>query len=564
MTVGLKPARVLRGERIEARFGENPWEISGLKNLATGQAICRRGTHSLVIRLASRVSDPVFLTRIVAVDESAGGLRISVADETFSCTASLFLTVTPEGLRCEAEVTAPEPVWMAEWKISGLGLRSVVVPALGGQALSKRMPAGTTLSYKYPFWWSAPFILGEAAGGGFWLRSMDARPAFRLARVKRTGGGFDITFGFEADAPLVATTLRAAWYIDCYAGTWRVPVDEYRAWMENAFHLTPLERRTDLPAWVRGISAVLEIWGIGKDSPVPLHTFREMAGRLRAWARIHPPGETLLYLPGFAGKGIDSGAPDYTPAEALGGKEGLRELVALARSMGFRTMLHTNVLAMTFDHPLFGQFKEHQVVDAFGRVQGWGLDIDGDWLAEPYFAYINPGAPAWGDLMVAVIGKLIADYGVDAIFLDQTLLAFNVSRGPNFIAGMREHIRRLRREFPGVLFAGEGLHEQVCEVLPVAQIHGIDSIAEVHGAEGRFPWRSAHPVSARLFGPYTVYTPHLLTRHPSHPMFRLQEAAYRRLGVMPALCLYNREQQMNIPAVRAMLRRAGRPAGRKR
>jgi len=558
----MKPGRLLRGERIEARIGANPWDITGLKNRRTGTTICARGAHALIIRLASRVSDPVFLTRVVAVDEIAGGLRISAADESSQCTATLSLTVCGEGLRCEAEVSAPEPVWMAEWRLSGLDFTNVIVPALGGQSLSTRMPAGTTLSYKYPFWWSAQFILGETGRGGFWLRAKDAGPGLRVVRVKKGGRGFDLTYGFEADAPLVATTLRATWYIDCYAGTWRVPVDEHRAWMEKAFHLTPLERRTDVPGWVREITAVLEIWGIGKDSPVPLHTFGDMAGRLRAWARVHPPGETLLYIPGFAGKGIDSGAPDYTPAGALGGTEGLRDLVARARSMGFRTMLHTNVLAMTFDHPLFEKFREHQVVDAFGRVQGWGLDIDGDWLAEPYFAYINPGARAWGDLMVGVIGKLIADYAVDAIFLDQTLLAFNVSRGPNFVAGMREHIRRLQEEFPGVLFAGEGLHEQVCEVLPVAQIHGIDSIAEVHGAEGRYPWRSAHPVSARLFGPYTIYTPHLLTRHPSHPMFRLQESAYRRLGVMPALCLYNRDQELNMPAVRAMLRRARRAGGR--
>ncbi len=64
--------------------------------------------------------------------------------------------------------------------------------------------------------------------------------------------------------------------------------------------------------------------------------------------------------------------------------------------MGYRVMIHTNALAMTFTHRLYPQFRKHQVVDAFGRPQGWGLDIDGDWLVEPYFAYMNPGVPAWG------------------------------------------------------------------------------------------------------------------------------------------------------------------------
>ncbi len=169
---------------------------------------------------------------------------------------------------------------------------------------------------------------------------------------------------------------------------------------------------------------------------------------------------------------------------------------------------------------------------------------------------MNPGAADWTRLMKRIIGGLIRSYGVDGVFLDQTLLAFNVSKGPNFIRGMRRHLHTLQKSFPGVLFAGEGLHEQVVSELPMAQIHGIDSVAEVHGMEGAYAWRDAHPVSTHLFGPFTRFTAHLLTKHPSHPMFRAQEKAYARLGVIPALCLYNHAQSLDGPAVRAMVRRA--------
>jgi hypothetical protein len=192
----------------------------------------------------------------------------------------------------------------------------------------------------------------------------------------------------------------------------------------------------------------------------------------------------------------------------------------------------------------------------FGKLQGWGLDIDGDWLPEPYFAYINPGVPAWGDLMEEILGDLIRKFGIDGIFLDQTLLAFNLQRGPDFQSGMREHIVRMQQAFPGILFAGEGYHELVARALPMAQIHGIDSIAEVHGMEGHARWRVAHPVSTYLFGPYTKFTAHLLTRHPSHPMYAMQEEAYARLGVVPALCLYDSSQPLDTPATRRMIRRA--------
>jgi hypothetical protein len=160
--------------------------------------------------------------------------------------------------------------------------------------------------------------------------------------------------------------------------------------------------------------------------------------------------------------------------------------------------------------------------------------------------------------MEQVIGDLIRKFDLDGVFLDQTLLAFNVSKGPNFLTGMRDHIARLRKAFPHTLFAGEGMHEQVLSSLPMAQIHGIDSITEIHGAEGKFSWRAPHPVSTYLFGRYTRFTAHLLTKHPSHPFFRLQEAAYSELGVIPALCLYDSNQPIGGPAVKRMIARARR------
>jgi glycosidase len=295
---------------------------------------------------------------------------------------------------------------------------------------------------------------------------------------------------------------------------------------------------------------------MAKDRPEPLHTFKQMESRLKQFARLHEPRRTLVYLPGYAEHGIDSRAPSYRPSPLLGGERAFGNLVNLAHRMGYRVMIHTNVLALAFDHPAFPSFREHQVVDVFGRPQGWGLDMDGDWLPEPYFAYVNPGVTAWGDLMEGVLRELIEGFSLDAVFLDQTLLAFNVSRGPNFLTGMRDHIQRLQHAFPDVLFAGEGFHETVARVLPMAQIHGIDSITEVHGMEGKTVWRTAHPVSTYLFGRYTRFTAHLLTKHPDHPMFAMQEDAYGRLGVLPALCLSSAEQKIDVPAVRRMIRRA--------
>ena len=550
-------ATSITSQRIQISLSESPFAVSEIINRLTGTVFCSNGGQSFLIRTPLEVSEPAFLTQLRSAAADDTGIRLVIADPSGEYRIELQLSHGDEGICFAMRASAPVPIWLVEWKLAGLQFDSVIVPALGGQVIKDTMPVDTTLTYKYPFWWNAQFVLGTMPGGGAWIRTKDTLPSFKMLRVRKEPAGFALTYGFEADAPLQAKTLEATWFLDCFAGDWKAPVDTHRGWLERAFDLLPLPENPHFPPWADDLNCVLELWGMRKDQPRPHHTFEQMTDRLRAWSRMHAPQRTLVYLPGFAEHGIDSHAPDYRPSPDLGGPEKFKALVDTAHDLGYRVMIHTNVLAMTYTHRLFPAFRDHQVVDLFGRTQGWALDLDGDWLTEPYFAYINPGVGEWGELMEHVLGELIAEYRLDGVFLDQTLLAFNVSRGPNFVTGMRNHIKRLAESFPHVLFAGEGLHEHVVSALPMAQIHGIDSIAEVHGMEGRERWREAHPVSTYLFGKYTRFVAHLLTRHPSHPMFAAQEAAYAELGVIPALCLYSNAQAIDMPEVRRMLKRAG-------
>jgi hypothetical protein len=548
--------RILTAPRIHMRYGPDPRSGLRLSNALTGAEFCRNGIASVLVRFPDSVSDPVLASELVGANSSLGHLTYALSDKDRRVHVAVTISPGEDGLRFDAEVQADKPIWNVEWTLSGLACQSILIPGLGGQELTSGMPEGMTLTYKYPFWWNAQFVIGTLEEGGVWLRTKDPSPTLRLVRTGKRQDGFALTYGWEADGPLTSRSLRGAWFLDCFSGSWEQPVDLHRAWMASAFSLKGLADNPRFPAWARDIDFVLELWGMRKDTAEPHHTFEQMRHRLEEWTEMHDPRKTLVYLPGFAEHGIDSRTPSYLPSPHLGGDAGFRELMDLAHQRDFHVMIHTNVLGMTYDHPMFEAYREHQVVDVFGRPQSWGLDLDGDWLPEPYFAYINPGVEEWGALMTSLLGEVITRYGVDAVFLDQTLVAFNVSRGPNFVAGMAAHIARLQNAFPGVLFAGEGLHEQVLSGLPMAQIHGIDSIAEVHGMDAAEPWRKAHPVSTHLFHPFTRFTGHLLTKHPSHPMFAVQEAAYGELGVIPALCLYDHRQPMEMPAVHDMLRRA--------
>lgn len=554
---------------LQITFGDDPLVIEEILHRPSDTVVCAGSEQHFLVRLPLRPSDPIFLTEPSQVECTSDSVSFRLSDVTGDYVCDVCIAAGGAGLTFQANASGPGPVWMLDWMVERLHVDSVIVPGLGGQVLTGEMPGDRRMAYKYPFWWNAQFALAPlmSSEGGVFLRTQEAEPRFKLLRVQKGEGReqtFAIGLGFEADGKEMDRLLHAEWFLDGYEDDWRQPVDQYRRWMEQAFALSPAAEHLHYPAWVDDINFVLEVWGMRKDRGRPAHTFDETIGRIETFAKLHPPEQTLLYLAGFAEGGIDSEIPDYNPSLLLGGRPAFKRLVDAAHRLGYRVMIHTNVLGMVHTHRLYDQFKKHQVIDPFGRLQGWGNDLDGDWLAEPYFAYINPGATEWGDLMTSVLGDLIQGFGLDAVFLDQTLLAFNVSRGPNFVSGMRQHIRRLQQAFPTVLFAGEGQHEQTLPELPVAQIHGIDSLFEVHGLDGEKPWRKVHPVSSYLFGKYTKFVAHLLTRHPSNATFARQEDAYAELGVIPALVLYNKSQEIDTPEVHRMLERARELSGSSR
>ena len=546
---------ILSNNNINMVFNENSLLIDCVF-LGDGTTVCTQGKQAVSVRIPKAASEPVLLSHTQLCEIQTNKIRIIFEDDSKKYQAEMWIESADIGIRFKMSVTAPEPIWLIEWKLTSIDVDEFIIPALGGQLLTRDMPDDMTLSYKYPFWWNSQFTIGNRESGGLWLFSRDMRPNLKLLRIGKHQDRFALSYGYEASAPLNSKRLEAEWYIDGFSGDWREPVDIHRKWLENAFDLKEVDSRLDRYPWAKNVNFVLEIWGARRDSEMPMHTFDQMIDRLHEWKTMHVPEQTLVYLPGFAENGIDTHIPNYNPSERCGGAGKFKELVDTAHDLGYRVMIHTNVLGMTYNHRLFPKFKEYQVVDCFERSQGWAMDLDGDWLAEPYFAYINPGVKAWGDLMKQVIGELVESYDIDAVFLDQTLLAFNDRNYPNFLHGMRAHIEELQASFPNVLFAGEGMHEHVLNPLSFAQIHGIDSVAEVHGMDGQYQWRQVHPVSTYLFGRYVKFVAHLLTRHPSHPIFRFQEASYAKLGVLPALCLYDHSQPIGTEQVSHMIERA--------
>ena len=214
--------------RIEMTFGPEPLAVRRLRNTITGAAACLNGAQSLLVRMPSDVSEPIFLNRIRSAEAFSKGIRISLADETNAVRGEVVIGPSANGIRFQVKVTAPRPIWMVEWQLSGLRLKQLIVPALGGQLVDASMPPGTTLSYKYPFWWNAQFVVGSMGQGGIWLRAMNPSPHFSMLRIARTNGTFALTYGFEAEGPLRSTRLEGEFYLDGYQGGWKAPAEIHR------------------------------------------------------------------------------------------------------------------------------------------------------------------------------------------------------------------------------------------------------------------------------------------------------------------------------------------------
>ncbi|UCE07333.1 MAG: hypothetical protein JSW07_04685, partial [bacterium] len=192
----------ISNSKIKIVFDENPQFIKHIF-LSDGTTVCAQGKQTILVRTAKAVSEPMLLSRRQLSDFEGNKGQIIFQDRTGNWRAELQIEAVENGIRFGITVTAPEPIWLIEWRLTSLKVDDVIVPALSGQVLTSDMPDETTLSYKYPFWWNAQFVIGKTVNGGLWLFSRDEKPNLKLLRVGKDQDGFSLTYGNEASAPLI-------------------------------------------------------------------------------------------------------------------------------------------------------------------------------------------------------------------------------------------------------------------------------------------------------------------------------------------------------------------------
>ena len=314
----------------------------------------------------------------------------------------------------------------------------------------------------------SPLLLIEAAPGELYsVQCLDevVRPKRFYLRAE----------GSQYHGEFIAEERAYQWGPTFQAPRWRLarcqePAQAYaahQAHVERVFQLTPWAEREDVPAWAREIRLALNLHGAHWTGYI-FNTYQQMRQVLAWVAERIEPRQVLAYLPGWDGRYYWN-YPEYEPDPRCGGVEGFKRLADEAHAMGFHLMPMFGINIANTNNESFrslGQAMAH-TSDGSPYWAQW-IDWDNDRALEGWMALMNIGAPAWREWLAERICRVVAEYGVEAVFLDISLFWLNDPRYDMF-QGTQELVRSLHQRFPGLLIAGEAWYDAALGLFPICQ-----------------------------------------------------------------------------------------------
>ena len=411
-------------------------------------------------------------------------------------------------------------VYGIQWGCVNLNVRNLdlILPADGGQIVNAMAPF-TSRSFNYPGSWEVQLAILQGEQGGFFVRGTDETFQFKVLHYEKDIESFALGFETQNQAPFDTLTSAESvvWRLNTYTGDWRMPARQYREWMEGTFKPWRLD---EMPSWVGGIGLIATYI----DPRLGIGILDKLAEQV-------DPAKTLLYLNQWRKYPFDVNFPDYTA------KPELDHFVKTARQLGFRVMLHVNLVSVSPYHPLYARVQKFQYRDPWtGDLLGWVWDRTG---APNRLAFINPASAEFRKYFVQQLKEVWQKYRVDAFFLDVSHLVANDANG--LIDGLNSgqgnvllH-KELAAAMPGIVFGGESLHEGT---------FFRESFAQRWSNLPLWIWSQArrstpHPISAFLFSPYTSPFGYLGLPNPDQGLQLYQEYLdeYEVWGILPTLRL---------------------------
>lgn len=345
----------------------------------------------------------------------------------------------------------------------------LVAPFYQGVALELNDPLIRGSHWSWPQGWEAGLAILHGANGGFWIHTQDNRYRYKALRVSLDKDPYALGFDAEAYGPIEDNLAAGglAWRVNVYQGGWQTAAVRYREWLWKAYDLAAEEQRR--APWIQQLSMAIS-W-----CPTDLAILESLARKVN-------PARVLIHLPNWRTDPYDENYPTYTPSEAA------KRFLARARQLGFHVLPHFNSLEVDPNHPVYTQVRDFQYRDVeTRRLYGWSwvnqrnIGVPESNAArllhrdKKVMVKIHPGLAMWRSLLCERIEENARALGLEAVFLDVTLVTGNLHNA--LVEGMTtsEGINRLIHEAGalagGLSVGGEGLNEVIAPGLSFAQVH---------------------------------------------------------------------------------------------
>lgn len=246
-------------------------------------------------------------------------------------------------------------------------------------------------------------------------------------------------------------------------GDWYDAAKTYRKWALSQGRWKLLSSRTDIPKWFKDLS----VWYQGQDrNPHEELMAKHVDRLLKIRERLGEDYGFHWYL-WQKDTRHDYRYPDYFPAQP-----GFKEAIAKVQAAGVHAMPYINV--QIFDTMADIWASEHAEPWASRDVNGNMYRIA--WEPDRKLVNMCPATKYWQDKIVDSYVKLVKDFGVDAIYLDELHVypylcyasnhQHSTIGGTHFVDGYRTIISRIRKECgrPDIVITGEGCSENYADL----------------------------------------------------------------------------------------------------
>ncbi len=418
----------------------------------------------------------------ISIDESKFGhittrqiapLKAEIVFHSWDGDGVISVSVEPDSgdILIEPSAYSSRPgVLACRWNLVGLRPDlEFVAPFFQGIKLKLDDALIANTHWDWPLYWEAGLAILQSKKGGFWIHTRDNRFRYKGLQVgsreQKNKLGFDTQAYGPIDDNLSAGGL--VWRINVFDGDWKVPAEQYRAWLWDAYNLQ-IEEQKRRP-WTKDIKFAVS-WCPGEGSI------------LDAISKKVDPKRCLIHYPNWRTDPYDENYPTYVPSEQA------KAFIKKGLSMGFRMMPHFNAVDMDPSHPAYAYLRDFQYRGIERKdLRGWswyrgrGLGVPESNASrrnnrdKKVMVKVHPGLSMWRSMLGQNILEAARELNLDTVFIDVTLVSHNLHNcfveATTPTEGMKKIIAHVASLGKGLVVGGEGLNEITMQGLSFAQAH---------------------------------------------------------------------------------------------